>query len=92
MQLTFEQVGEINKQECFYCGGAPSNIAASRNKVGLDYIYNGIDRLDPEKGYELDNVVACCSRCNHGKYTMLPGEFIALCHRVAAKHKQQVLL
>jgi 5-methylcytosine-specific restriction endonuclease McrA len=92
MPLTFDQVWTLNKQDCFFCGSPPSNIAASRNKVGLDYIYNGIDRLDNDRGYEADNVVACCARCNHAKHTMLPGEFISLCHRVAAKHKQQVLL
>jgi hypothetical protein len=91
-ELTFEQVGLLNKQNCFYCGMPPSSIAASRNKVGLDYIYNGIDRLDNERGYIMDNVVACCSRCNHAKHTMLPGEFIALCHRVAANHAQHLLL
>lgn len=36
------------------------------------YINNGIDRIDNNKGYTIDNVVPCCKMCNQAKndYTL----------------------
>ena len=36
---------------------------------------NGIDRIDSNKGYSFDNVVACCKYCNGAKNTMTQEEF-----------------
>jgi 5-methylcytosine-specific restriction endonuclease McrA len=33
-----------------------------------------IDRLDPSRGYELDNIVLSCSVCNTAKGAYLTGE------------------
>jgi 5-methylcytosine-specific restriction endonuclease McrA len=42
---------------------------------GTDYIYNGIDRIDNERGYLPDNAVPCCKRCNQAKADMAIDEF-----------------
>ena len=39
---------------CYYCGKK-------------DGIYNGIDRLDNNKGYVKGNCVSCCKSCNYAK-------------------------
>jgi hypothetical protein len=39
------------------------------------FIYNGLDRLDPSKNHNEDNVVPCCAQCNVAKLDMTVNEF-----------------
>ena len=50
--LTIEQFETITKQHCYYCG------------IMQDKGFNGVDRMDSTKGYEIDNCVSCCIICN----------------------------
>ena len=70
-ELTLDQFKVITKQDCFYCGSKPNNVCdrSSSNANGV-YIYNGIDRVDNNKGYSVDNVVPCCKKCNSMKSKM----------------------
>lgn len=34
------------------------------------FTYNGIDRLNNDEGYTVENTVTCCSVCNRAKHTM----------------------
>lgn len=43
----------------------------------------GADRLDPSKGYELGNVVSCCTTCNYLKGTYTEKDFLTLIHKIA---------
>jgi len=43
---------KLISQVCYYCDG-------ELNKTG-----SGLDRVNNSKGYELNNVVPCCKRCN----------------------------
>lgn len=54
---------ELTQQNCFYCNCKPYKVYNRKHKNGL-YLYNGLDRVDNTKGYEIDNVVPCCSVCN----------------------------
>ena len=40
-------------------------------------MYNGIDRKDNAIGYEYDNCVTCCGRCNIMKNKWSHDEFIS---------------
>jgi hypothetical protein len=51
--LTSDQYTDLVIRPCHYCGMENSS------KAGI-----GLDRLDNDKGYELDNVVGCCGECN----------------------------
>lgn len=51
-------------------------------------MYNGIDRIDNQKGYSLDNVVACCRICNNAKSDMTVHEFHSWIMRIAAMATQ----
>ena len=73
-ELTEKQFKELTQQDCFYCGAKPSNIYNFNGYFG-EYIYNGIDRIDNNKGYVIDNVVPCCKRCNHAKNNLTLREF-----------------
>jgi len=52
IDLTKEQFESIIKQPCYYCG------------IMQDKGFNGVDRMDSTKGYEIDNCVSCCTDCN----------------------------
>lgn len=51
---------------CFYCGIGPTKIKKG-HKCNGSYIYNGIDRIDNNVGYEPGNCVPCCEWCNRMK-------------------------
>ncbi|GEM_PF-6678823 len=51
-------------QECFYCKTSIEDVLDS--DIRLDYKVDRltIDRLNNEKGYQIDNIVLACNRCN----------------------------
>src|SRR3989338_4699689 len=49
--LTLDEFTALWRQPCFYCN------------TSIDTI--GLDRINNNKGYILDNVVPCCGTCNH---------------------------
>ena len=53
----------------------PSHRMCSNCGSG-DFVYNGLDRVDNEKGYTIDNVVPCCKHCNYAKRNRSVEEFI----------------
>ena len=78
-------VFEINKEEfikltssnCHYCNRIPEQ--KSYNKPKTDYIiYNGLDRVDNNLGYTLDNTVTCCMHCNRAKMCLSKNQFLQL--------------
>lgn len=52
-QLTKEDFYTITSQPCYYCGDLKN--------------YNGIDRIESNKGYYKNNCVPCCEYCNKMK-------------------------
>lgn len=74
-ELTREQVEEIISKPCAYCGVLPYQISRGIGKKSKDYAYNGIDRVDNERGYEVGNVVPCCGNCNLAKHSRKVHDF-----------------
>jgi hypothetical protein len=64
---------KLTKQNCYYCNSEPKTII--KHRKAIPYIYNGIDRLNNEIGYEEFNVVPCCKFCNQAKHRMTPEFF-----------------
>ncbi len=52
---------EMLQQNCYYCEKIPQPAGLY---FGKRIFYNGIDRVDNDIGYELDNIVTCCKTCN----------------------------
>lgn len=75
--LTKEEFGSLIFQNCFYCGSEPLNIHHTEGSATkyIDIKYNGIDRVDSNKGYTMDNVVPCCKWCNMAKNDRTVDEF-----------------
>ena len=70
--LTKEQFNQLVLMPCFYC--------SSYNE--LEVI--GIDRINSNKNYSLDNCVACCKTCNFMKGTLSKNAFILQAHKIAS--------
>ena len=49
------------KKDCYYCGSSIETV--------------GIDRVDNNRGYEIDNCVSCCITCNKAKNKMPQEDF-----------------
>lgn len=80
--ITSAQFRELTSSPCHYCGSPPGQayeIASSglkeETRKRSQYFYNGLDRADNTRGYEIDNLVPACGKCNRAKYTMTQAEF-----------------
>lgn len=59
--LSLKEFESIITQPCHYCNHKP---------------LNGIDRIDSNRDYVIDNCVSCCSQCNLAKNDYTQKEFI----------------
>jgi len=64
--LTIEEFKKLIFSNCYYCNEKHSNYIKDP-KSDLILEYNGIDRINNNRGYEIDNVVPCCKKCNSMK-------------------------
>ena len=88
--ISFAEFTSLSKSPCNYCGVSHSReiedrLCESKDKKKFsDYILliNGIDRIDPSKGYTSSNSVPCCSKCNFAKHTMQEQEFFEWVEKV----------
>lgn len=85
--LTEEQFKEISQKDCYYCGTKPNNTSTGKRTFG-DYIYNGLDRIDNNKGYIIENIISCCKICNRAKDKMTLQEFQNWIEKVYIKRKE----
>lgn len=76
---------------CLYCGRKPYGICTKDSlcsESGKQIIkYNGIDRVDNNQGYTLENCITCCKICNFAKRSMPHEEFTAWLDDVAVFRK-----
>ena len=74
--ISIDQAEKWMAQNCYYCNAIPSSIC-NKTKHGEDFVYNGIDRKDNQKGYSEENCVPCCKICNRIKHILSEEEFIS---------------
>jgi len=73
-KIDIDSFTDLTEENCHYCGIEPNKVIkhhSSRSK----HTYNGIDRVDNNKGYSLDNCVPCCTQCNQSKNKYSLGDF-----------------
>jgi hypothetical protein len=86
-RLTREEFFAFTKERCHYCHIPPSGHAAKRARSDRlknnehDFLYTGIDRVDSDKSYSIDNCVPCCGECNRAKILMTYDEYLAFIER-----------
>jgi hypothetical protein len=97
-KLTTEQFRFLIKQNCYWCGEKPKpwnvyyKLDGTRTKTGkhveeewasLQWVsVNGIDRLNSDLGYTLENCIPCCFPCNEMKMGKSEKEFIELMEKI----------
>ncbi len=87
-QLTESQFRILTQQNCNYCGVKPQQVRKQHNHCNGLYLYNGIDRIDSNLGYSIDNVTTCCTICNHAKMDLTPNEFEEWLNRITKFRSQ----
>ncbi len=85
--LTIEEFTKISTGPCRYCGRELTNVMKGQGKTSGDFLYTGIDRLDPLQGYTKENSVSCCWMCNNMKGIYSEIEFLEHIERIAS-HKR----
>lgn len=76
---------KLTSQNCYYCDSKPSNRSGSIKNKGF-YNYNGLDRVNNDIGYNVDNIVPCCKNCNLAKRQLTQTEFFDLIKKVYERH------
>ena len=74
-KLSQNELWALVTQPCFYCGNIEKN-------------FNGVDRIDNNIGYVLNNCVPCCSICNFMKHTQPQNQFIHKCFEIYKKQEE----
>lgn len=67
-ELSLEEFKSLLKKECYYCGALPKFDS-------YGYERNGIDRIDSNGGYTIENTVSCCEICNQAKMEISRDDF-----------------
>lgn len=95
--LNLEEFSKLIHQDCYYCGEPPSNDnqwnrrAKRKNGNDGEVFLNGIDRVNPDKGYTSDNCVPCCWSCNELKTDLQPDVFFDRISRIYRLHCSQTI-
>jgi len=66
--ILLKDFAKLSQFNCFYCNSFPSN--GSEN-----FKYSGLDRVDNNRGHDIDNVIPCCISCNRFKMNKSLNEF-----------------
>lgn len=62
--ISREEFLELSYSPCNYCGKIRDGG-------------NGLDRVNPDGPYSIENVVPCCSECNYMKHILTIPEFVS---------------
>jgi hypothetical protein len=84
-ELTFKDFKDLVLSNCHYCNLEPNKCRLDRAKSrqGISRIFfNGIDRIDSNKGYSIGNVLPCCEDCNKAKRNLGYNQFLDLIKRI----------
>lgn len=78
LTLNVDEFSNLITQNCYYCDESPKDYEVYKNKYAKSEIikFNGIDRIDSNKGYIVNNCVTCCWKCNSMKSNRTINEFI----------------
>ena len=87
--LNKDKFRQLIKQDYYYCGSPPNQKFKNNDRIKSTHcIYNGLDRVDNNRGYKLDNVVPCCGICNRAKNALTHDAFIEHCKKIASNHNR----
>lgn len=85
-QLLRDEFESLVRGKCIYCGESHGNMKITKN-CREGFAYNGIDRLDPSKPYQIKNCASCCGVCNRAKGVMTYEQFTSWIKKCAKNIK-----
>jgi len=69
--ISLDEWIKLTQQNCHICGVEPKlRYGKIHDTIGEKTPINGLDRVENQKGYTLDNVKSCCTDCNYMKHKM----------------------
>ena len=74
--LTMDEYNAITRKDCFICG-KQTDICHK----------NGLDRMDSDKGYIVENLHSCCGECNYIKKDYYWCELMEKCKMIYNAHE-----
>lgn len=77
--LSQEEYELLRKGKCTYC-----------KRPSTDTHHNGIDRINSEMGYTIENCIPCCHDCNISKGKMSPEAFVEQNKKIAELWKDNI--
>jgi len=83
-EITKEEFINIISQKCNYCG-----VSGLCNRYNV-YGAGGIDRINSNKGYKLNNCVPCCGQCNIMKHDYTKQDFLNKCLQIIQEQKKEI--
>lgn len=77
--ISLDLFKELCNLPCAYCGCLPATkMETGRGRVFYgSFVYNGLDRVDNAVGYDVNNVVPCCTSCNILKHKIPKKDFLS---------------
>jgi len=86
--LGIEQFHNITRRNCHYCGLPPNNKRIPNRANGAKesevYYYSGLDRINNDRGYFMDNIVPCCKICNRARNNMTYTDFMGYINKLVS--------
>lgn len=82
LEITQSDFKEIAQKDCHYCGASPQKREISGVKGYIKA--NGLDRVDNDRGYIIDNIVPCCKKCNFLKGILEKEDFLSHVDKIHA--------
>lgn len=81
---------EIIILPCVYCGDSKMSYSNPPKEAywGKQFRYTGIDRVDPNIGYLIDNIQPCCIKCNRAKSDMKEEDFFLWIEKIVNNLKK----
>lgn len=80
--LTQDAFRKLTSSNCAYCGEQPRQQCRPFKLSLAVYVYNGLDRVNTNKGYVIDNVVPSCKYCNYAKNSLSKEDFFKLIKKI----------
>ena len=84
--LTKEDLRGLILSPCYYCGEFGDNFIHREDEI---LTYTGIDRVNNNFGYTVENTVPCCERCNRAKLQMSQEDFFSWIELVYTKYHKE---
>jgi 5-methylcytosine-specific restriction endonuclease McrA len=84
--LTKEEFKELITNNCNICDSEPKMVKYRNSYRPNGFIpHNGIDRINNNKGYTLNNVQTMCTDCNRAKSNLTNEEFLIWIEKIVEK-------